>query len=694
MIAPAGPDVEAPAVSTNARLINRGIPKGTLLANTYLVEEPLGSGGMAEVYLARHKTQHTLHAVKVIHASMEGNTMATDLFNREARILQDVNHDAVVRYQGSPLDAEGHVFLIMEYVQGISLSQRLKERALTAEEVICLRDRLCAGLAEVHRKGVIHRDLSPDNVILPAGRIDAAKIIDFGLSKSTDADQQTILVDTFAGKYRYASPEQFGLYGGEVDSRSDIYSLGLTLAAAARGRPFEMGMSLAAARKCRERVPDLSQLPPEVSDWLRAMLEPNPAKRLRSVELISRTSPRRTTSFPYLRLLLVLALIAVLAWLGHDWITRQILGPRTPEIGPAQHASADVLGQGTAADEPGRRLVSVPVSPAPPSGPPAYHDNALVAVTAATATGDGDPGGNGSVQGAVDTVPPRPATPSRPVPMMVTLPAGCFSMGSGSDAESYPDESPHQVCVQRFGIAQHEISLSEFKWFVEATGYRTAAERADQVTAGCFTFLESPASKNWGVFVTHHWQHPGFRQDDTEPVVCVNLVDTQAYIDWLNGITGRRFRLPTEAEWEYAARAGTATRYPWGDALTWVSANFSDATRPPDQEPVRDGFDYTAPRGRFAPNPWTLYDMLGNVSEWTCSLYSAGYDGSESRCAPEGSGAERFATRGGSWSDPAKWLRAAAREPLPPLERRSTLGFRIAEDLDARPDPGQPHSEP
>ena len=101
-------------MSTTARLINRGIPKGTLLANTYLVEKPLGCGGMAEVYLARHKTQHTLHAVKVIHASMEGNTMATDLFNREARILQEVNHDAVVRYQGSPLDAEGHVFLITQ----------------------------------------------------------------------------------------------------------------------------------------------------------------------------------------------------------------------------------------------------------------------------------------------------------------------------------------------------------------------------------------------------------------------------------------------------------------------------------------------------------------------------------------------------------------------------------------------------
>lgn len=182
--------------------------------------------------------------------------------------------------------------------------------------------------------------------------------------------------------------------------------------------------------------------------------------------------------------------------------------------------------------------------------------------------------------------------------MMVTLPAGCFSMGSDSDAESYPDESPHQVCVQRFGIAQHEISLSEFKRFVEATGYRTAAERGDQVTAGCFTFLESPASKNWGVFVTHHWQHPGFPQGDSEPVVCVNLADTHAYIDWLNAMTGRRFRLPTEAEWEYAARAGTATRYPWGDALTGVSANFSDATCPPDQELVRDGFDYTAPRGR------------------------------------------------------------------------------------------------
>ncbi len=271
-----------------------GIPPQTLLVNTYRVERLLGGGGMGEVYLARHMGLGTEHAIKVIRPSMDGNTQIMDLFYREAKVLRGVRHDAVVNYDGFVRDDQGRDYLVMEYVEGPSLAERLKHGPLTVAEVLTLRDRLCAGLAEAHRKGAVHRDLSPDNVILPGDRLEAAKLIDFGLCKLTDPDQETIIGTSFAGKYRYASPEQFGLHGGEVDARSDIYSLGLLLAAAAQGRPLEMGVSFEAALRSRQQVPDLTQLPEALRGWLTAMLQPDPAARPASVEALLERWPVAT----------------------------------------------------------------------------------------------------------------------------------------------------------------------------------------------------------------------------------------------------------------------------------------------------------------------------------------------------------------------------------------------------------------
>lgn len=266
-----------------------GIAPGTLLVNTYRVERLLGNGGMGEVYLARHAGLGTQHAIKVIRPAMAQERQVMDLFYREARVLRGVRHEAVVSYDGFVRDDQGRDYLVMEYVEGPSLAERLRRGPLAPAEVLSLRDRLAAGLGEAHRKGAVHRDLSPDNVILPGDRIEAAKLIDFGICKLTDPSQETIVGDSFAGKYRYASPEQLGLFGGQVDARSDIYGLGLILAAAALGRPLAMGESVDAALRSRQAVPDLSGIPPSLREWLSAMLQPEPARRPRSVdELLAR----------------------------------------------------------------------------------------------------------------------------------------------------------------------------------------------------------------------------------------------------------------------------------------------------------------------------------------------------------------------------------------------------------------------
>jgi hypothetical protein len=268
------------------------IAPGQLLAHTYRIETLLARGGMGEVYRARHAEIDTLHAIKVILPELAGNTRIVDLFRREASILRTIRHDAIVAYDGVFRDENGRIYLVMEFVDGPSLSKVMKQGALRPAQVRELRDRLADGLAAAHEKGVIHRDLSPDNVILPGGELAKAKIIDFGISKMADPEVKTIVGDDFAGKYSYVSPEQLGLYGGKVDPRSDIYSLGLVLAAAATGTPLDMGSSPISVIEARRAVPKLERVPAELRPELTAMLQPDPADRPQSLRDLVREKPR------------------------------------------------------------------------------------------------------------------------------------------------------------------------------------------------------------------------------------------------------------------------------------------------------------------------------------------------------------------------------------------------------------------
>src|SRR5262245_25734430 len=270
------------------------IAPGRLLGHTYRIEALLARGGMGEVYRARHSELNTLHAIKIILPELANNPRIVDLFRREASVLRTVRNDAVVAYDGVFRDENRRLYLVMESVEGTSLSKVYKQRPLESEEVRRLLDRLADGLAAAHEKGVIHRDISPDNIILPGRDLSQAKIIDFGISKMADPEAKTIVGDDFAGKYSYVSPEQLGMFGGEVDARSDIYSLGLVLAAAAIGEPLDMGMSPISVIEARRGVPDLSRVPADLRADLAAMLQPDPAKRPQSMrELIRKPPPSK-----------------------------------------------------------------------------------------------------------------------------------------------------------------------------------------------------------------------------------------------------------------------------------------------------------------------------------------------------------------------------------------------------------------
>src|ERR1051326_2901772 len=159
--------------------------EGTVLGNTYVIEQLLARGGMGEVYRARHVELGTLHAIKLILPSLANDPVILQLLIEEARKLSRIRHDAIVSYEGL-FRGEGNLrYLVMGFIGGESLTTVLERRQLEPHEVLRLRNRIAQGLAAAHEKGIIHRDVSPDNILLPGGNVDRAKLIDFGIAKSS-----------------------------------------------------------------------------------------------------------------------------------------------------------------------------------------------------------------------------------------------------------------------------------------------------------------------------------------------------------------------------------------------------------------------------------------------------------------------------------------------------------------------------
>jgi formylglycine-generating enzyme required for sulfatase activity len=268
-------------------------------------------------------------------------------------------------------------------------------------------------------------------------------------------------------------------------------------------------------------------------------------------------------------------------------------------------------------------------------------------------------------------------------PQMVVVPSGTFWMGSAaSETGRAGDEGPrHQTkIVEPFAISRYEVTVAQFRRFVESSGYRTDAE-AD---GGCFYF-----AGGWEIAPGKDWRAPpGFGQEADHPVVCVSFNDAVAYARWLAQQTGAGYRLPTEAEWEYAARAGSQTSRPWGDDPdeACAVANVADRTlkqqHPGDwpEHGCSDGYAYTAPVGSFGANAFGLHDVIGNVWEWTCSGYSDHYAGVEEQCAAGVQSIPRV-FRGGSWYNFPAFARTAVRSAFAPGFRAAILGFRVVKDL-------------
>jgi formylglycine-generating enzyme required for sulfatase activity len=285
-----------------------------------------------------------------------------------------------------------------------------------------------------------------------------------------------------------------------------------------------------------------------------------------------------------------------------------------------------------------------------------------------------------TAQSSAVSVPVKPQRQSGNQPAMANIAAGCFQMGSPSwENDRDDDERQHRVCVDTFRMGLKEVTKAEFRQFVRATGYRTEAEKNIQ-KKGCYAY--SSSANKWDWRAGKYWDNVGFNQNEQHPVVCVSWNDIQHYISWLNSQSTGGYRLPTEAEWEYAARGGTQTPYFWGSAVDAKACKYGnvDDKNWSNKFPCNDGYKYTTPVGRYRANNFGLYDISGNVWEWTCSEYDKNYKGGEKQCLGKNnaSNGDLLVARGGSFNDTPRRLRMDNRYGYWPWERLDHWGFRLA----------------
>ncbi|WP_300042665.1 protein kinase [uncultured Paracoccus sp.] len=391
---------------------------GQILNNTYEIIRVLGRGGTGEVYLAHNQVVERDVAIKALNTRFSANSDYVELIKREEQ-MRDIINDAVVRYSECSRSDAGHVFLVMDYIEGPSLNQVMLERRLDDRALMIIAHRVLEGLVATHSRGIVHRDLSPDNIILRDGRPERATIIDFGIAKDTAAGARTIVGNEFAGKYEYAAPEQLD---GKSDYRADLYGLGALLLAAARQAVPDVGNNPGEVVRFKRNPLDTSGLNPPLKDLIDWLTAPDPARRPQSAtEALARldgwlkpdtqrtrinngkAAPRKGRA-PLILGALALLLVGVGGWL---W-SSGAFAPALPEAVPYRlNASLAADGgaslSGNAPDEPtaaGLRAAFAEVTGAAPPADaltlargmpgPNWPDNVADLMTLASALGQWD----------------------------------------------------------------------------------------------------------------------------------------------------------------------------------------------------------------------------------------------------------------------------------------------------------------
>ncbi|MDS4029606.1 MAG: SUMF1/EgtB/PvdO family nonheme iron enzyme [Candidatus Contendobacter sp.] len=614
-----------PNADRSGALLSVGTP-----LKRYVVGEKLGQGGFGITYRGFDLKLHMKVAVKeyypsdfvgrstdrktvVLNAGEREEVFSYGLktFIKEARTLAQIQHPRVVRVLNY-FEMHGTAYLVMDYLEGEDLATYLKRQPngrLPWRQAITLMLPVLDGLRKVHEAGFMHRDLKPGNLYWTD---DGLVLLDFGSARQVNSAHSHSLLIYSAG---YAPYEQY-LEGNLTRQGpwTDVYGAAATLyfMLTAQRPPSALERKQSTLRQQPDLLKPARKWVPDVPEALDAVL-----KRALAVE-----PEQRLQSMAEFKRQLEAVFVEE---------EKRVAEEQATEAGRAVEKQRKVEEQRVA--EGTRKVKEQRIEQGAASKPPVKWRLRAAIFTVTIA---------GLMVWGGWVIRSRTLAQPATEPKMVQIPGGCFQMGSpAKEADRNDDERQHQVCVDNFEISQYEVTFEEYDRFCAAT------KRGKPIDAG------------WG--------------RGQRPVIDVDWNDAVAYAEWLSRQTGKRYRLPTEAEWEYAARAGTTTAYWWGKDIGRNRANCEGCGSQWDNQK-------TSPVGSFDPNPWKLYDTAGNVWEWTCSAYDQNYGGAEQTCANNNLTSPR-SLRGGSWINPPAWVRSAGRFGGTPTARNYGQGFRLARSL-------------
>jgi len=692
----------------------------------FLILGELGSGGMGTVYRAKDEKLGNVVALKLIRPELSKDPSARERFLREAKAVAALrDHDHIVTvfsvHEIALEDGRVLLFLVMPVLQGESLQDRIlraKGKPLPVREQVAIARQIARGLVAAHDEGLVHRDIKPGNIWLEARKDGSTrvKILDFGLVRSV-TDAQLTASGVAMGTPAFMAPEQ-GI-SSEVDHRADLWSLGVVLFQMATGRlPFLGAHTLEILHNARTNpLPQGwnidASLSREQYELIERLLQKRPEDRLSSARdvlasllVLEHTLPDVTdlqateSGHSYADLATKITVVQpvnlrgrkrgrVALWLGvltigialSLWWSRPD-PPSTERAIVAMTHEEPTIAEQRPRIEPKMRLKEPP--------------RLTVDTTPAEAT---------RIQQAWADFIESPVVVEEDLDndvklKLVLIPPGTFRMGSTDEQinavskdfsdvrrDSIESERPaREVTLDHvFFIGKYEVSRAEFRQFVEDVDYLTEAERNGGGSQGW-----DAEKREFRKDQSFTWKRPGIAQTDDHPVVHVSWNDAQLFCRWLSErrggtLMGRRLRLPSEAEWEYVCRAGSVTRFSFGDdpELLPENGNVGDATakkefRNWDTIHGEDGFVFTSPVGKFRPNAFGLFDLHGNVWEW-CEDWYGPYDTLPltDPIRTERATDDARILRGGSWFTKPGSCRSASRLRFVPYYRSAYFGFRV-----------------
>ena len=669
----------------------------------YRLERLIAQGGMGQVWQATDLATHAelghsaMVALKILPPQLTQSAVHAKLLIEEATQARRLAHEHIVRvYEWAQDPATASYFIIMECLEGEDLDSLLaREGPFTLERALALIAPVADALDYAwHKHHLVHRDIKPGNVfVTKKGEI---KLLDFGIAARARSSASSIGLEAPAnsGTAGYRAPEA-GTHQRQPGQALDVYAVAVMLYQMVEGRmPFD---GVRSAHHQPSRPAALTDLQWSV---LQRGFAAAPDARMASVtellaelrgaagpsaeEVAAQQAAARAAEDARLKQLAAKRKLEADALA----VARLALEKQRKQAEASERAAAEVarserkealrqqLQERRAADAEKARLVqeeqhrkSLQAKAAAAYRAEQQRARAEMAARAAADLAAQMPTSTSPVADTDGVLRDRFLDGSANGPDLVLLPTGRFQMGSpeherakamaaGSQKAWLDRETPqHWVGIEQpLAMGRFPVTVGEWRRFVAATG--------------------------WTVHAEIDWDAPGFEQTDEHPVVGVSWDDAQLYLQWLSEQTGQAYRLPSEAEWEYACRAGTKSAFSFGDEISTGLANYDGnyTYNGSAKGPFRKG---TNRGGAYPPNPWGLFDMHGNVWEWVQDVVHDTYQGAPNNGSAwmDGGDQARHVLRGGSWLYSPRYLRSALRNGFSAALSNHIVGFRVARQL-------------